>query len=356
MFPLDFVRRIVDEFCPPASAVLDPFCGRGTVPFVAATSGRQAMGIDVNEVAYVYSSAKTAPELYLSHIARRIGEIKRAVRTADRRPVNEFQRLAWSPRVLGFLHAARRELDWQDSRCDRTLMALILVHLHGKKGGAVSNQLRQSKSMAPDYAVRWWTARNLTPPELDPAAYFEAKARWRYAKGLPKRSESRIEWGDARQVLPMVRRRFSLLLTSPPYCGVTDYRLDNWIRLWMLGGSPLPEHDTSQRHVSRPRYREMLQGVFEAAHRCMLDDAVIYVRTDTRSYTLQTTKEVLASIWPRYAAYQRSEQPLKTQTRLFGDASIKPGETDLLLLPPNVRRPLGFSRWANETPALVEAA
>lgn len=51
------------------------------------------------------------------------------------------------------------------------------------------------------------------------------------------------EIGDASQRLSAWRRsRFKLLLTSPPCCGVTSYRLDNWIRLWLLGDSALPDN------------------------------------------------------------------------------------------------------------------
>jgi hypothetical protein len=150
MFPVSFVRHAVESFCPPGGAVLDPFCGRGTVPYVARVTGRPSLGIDLNAVAYVFSAAKTDPEPRRERIVARIAEIAEAVEAADMIPANEFQALAWSPRVLGFLNVARRILDWRDSRLDRTVMAFVLVHLHGKIGNAVSNQMRQSKSMAPD--------------------------------------------------------------------------------------------------------------------------------------------------------------------------------------------------------------
>ena len=47
-------------------------------------------------------------------------------------------------------------------------MALILVYLHGKHDASLSNQMRQTKAMAPRYAVNWWRERGLRPPSLDP--------------------------------------------------------------------------------------------------------------------------------------------------------------------------------------------
>src|SRR5260370_16115060 len=80
---------------------------------------------------------------------------------------------------------ARENLGWRACRVDRTVMALMLVYLHGKQGAALSNQMRQTKSMAPDYAVRWWRERGLVPPDLDPVDFLLSRLRWRYARGLP---------------------------------------------------------------------------------------------------------------------------------------------------------------------------
>jgi hypothetical protein len=206
MFPVSFARAAIETLCPVGGAVLDPFCGRGTVPYVARVTGRPAFGIDLNPVGYLFSAAKVDPEPKMERVIALVSKVAEAVRPADMVPANEFQRSAWSPRILGFLNAARRMLDWRGNRLDRTVMALLLVHLHGKTGNAVSNQMRQSKSMAPEYAIRWWTDRGLTPPGLDPVRYFTDRAAWRYRHGVPTGAKTRIALGDAREVLPRARR------------------------------------------------------------------------------------------------------------------------------------------------------
>jgi hypothetical protein len=351
MFPVSFVRATVENFCPPGGAVLDPFCGRGTVPYVARITGRPSLGIDINSVAYVFSATKVNPEPRMERVIGLVSKIADAVRPGDTVAASEFQKLAWSPRVLGFLNAARRMLDWRGDRLDRTVMAFLLVHLHGKTGNALSNQMRQSKSMAPDYAVRWWTERGLIPPDLDPVRYFAERLAWRYCHGVPTGAKARIELDDACQVLPFARRRFSLLLTSPPYYGVTNYRLDNWIRLWMLGEGELPDYATAQRHRDGKRYTQMLREVFRAAKRTLDEDAVIYVRTDRRSFTQHTTKAVLRELWPSHGQFARHETPALSQTRLFGHKTDKLGETDFVLLPPGRAAPLGFAAVASMTAA-----
>ncbi len=333
MFPVAFVREAVERWCPPGGAVLDPFCGRGTVPFAARVTGRPSFGSDVNAVAYVFSQTKADPEPEPTRIAERIRDVANAATPADSEAENEFQDLAWAPGVRGFLRAARRILDWRESRTDRTLMALLLTHLHGKTGNAVSNQMRQSKSMAPGYAVRWWRQRGLLPPALDPVRYFLARATWRYRFGIPEGAPAEICLGDARTFLSRQPRRFSLLLTSPPYCGVTHYRVDNWIRLWMLGEGALPAYGTAERYGNREAYTAMLRAVFTAAKRALAEDAAVLVRTDSRPFTRDTTASLLAELWPGHRCSIEAGSPARSQTSLFGDIAAKPGETDFLLLP-----------------------
>ncbi len=306
--------------------------------------------MDLNPVAYVFAAAKTDPEPVAGSVLDRIGQVAAAVMHEDSIPQNEFQDWAWCPRALGFLRAARRLLDWRNSRLDRTLMAIILVHLHGKAGNAISNQMRQTKSMAPTYAVNWWSKRDQRPPEIDPVAYFSAKVLWRYRRGIPQGPTARIEFGDARAVLPRARMRFSMLLTSPPYWQVTNYRVDNWIRLWMLGEGALPSWEVSQRYGHRERYVTMLNEVFAAAAQLMEPDATIYVRTDARTFTRDATTQAVERLWPDRTIFAQHGRGKRSQTLHYGDSSPKPGEVDLFL-PPNGQNPAGW-----ETIKQVQAA
>ena len=88
---------------------------------------------------------------------------------------------------------------------------------------------------------------------------------------------SRVYLNDNVRLLPELATRGAprakLLLTSPPYFGVTNYHYDQWLRLWLLGGrtryEPRVSIETSlntepstvissnsslngQRHICRP--------------------------------------------------------------------------------------------------------
>lgn len=344
MFPVDFARDVMNRHTRPGDVVVDPFAGRGTTVFCAAEAGRNGVGTEITTLGWIYGSVKLAPAEERD-VADRIDAIatastaRRWVNAAHRMP--EFFHVCFHRPVLRFLLAARAMLDWRADPVDRTTMAFILVHLHGRIDGtrpaALSNQMRQVKAMAPDYSVAWWRANGFsTPPRIDPAAFLKERMRWRYAKGKPSSASSRILLGDCRTALPEAGVTGArLLLTSPPYCGVTSYYYDQWLRFWMLGESSHPTRkgaDWKKRYENQAAYRRLLHEAFSAAAPLLAPDATVYVRTDARALTLDITRDVLAEVFP---AKQMEERPAPfgrpTQTHLFGDRTQKPGEMDLIL-------------------------
>lgn len=340
MFPVTFANAVIGEYTEPGDTVLDPFAGRGTAPFSAATLGRVGIGIELNPVGWVYGATKLRPAPEADVVARlqEIADERYRFRLAARR-LPEFFQHCFDPRVLSFLLSARQSLDWRRSSVDRTLAAFLLVYLHGKRDFALSNQMRQTKAMAPNYSIGWWRERGLKPPALDPVEFLEPRIRWRYARGRPQPSPSLMRLGDSRSQLLKMRRNkdasAQLLLTSPPYFGVTNYFYDQWLRLWLLGGQPTDARvggAVRGRYEHAIRYRSLLNAVFAASRPLLKEGATIYVRTDSRPQTLTVTSEVLASVFPEWSIAVNA-RPLMgdSQTRLFGGDSRKEGEVDLVL-------------------------
>ena len=339
MFPVDFVTETIRRYGKPGHAVIDPFCGRGTVPFVAMAMGFPAVAADISPVAWLYTKTKTDPHPELGTVKRRIAEVRESASEDDRRPEDEFQEMAFCRGVLGIINAARRELDWRRSRLDRTVSALLIQHLHGKRGNGLSNQLRPSRAMAPDYCVRWWRSRGLErPPEVDACMFLQRRAQWRYAKGVPKpigAKRPQVALGDAARVLPRNDEEAGLVLTSPPYRGVTNYRADSWLRLWALReGSCRPDWRTDQKFENAERYEETLSACFGETLKRTAANAVWCVRADARQRTREVVVRVLNRLLPDH---QLRECPapykMATQTALYGDKTQKPGEVDLYYMP-----------------------
>ena len=347
MFPVSFARAVIQEHTRAGDGVLDPFAGRGTSVFCAREARRHALGVEINPLGWIYGATKVAPAVkdeVLWCVAEIAAAAKGFERAADELPA--FFHHCFSHDVRAFLLAARLLLRWRTCGIDRTAMAFILTYLHGKiergRPSALSNQMRQTKAMAPDYSVRWWQAKGMAePPAIDPVAFLTSRIEWRYAKGAPDWGGEAMRLGDCRAVLP--RRRgvdvggYRLLLTSPPYRGVTSYYYDQWLRFWLLGETERPTLDGRRwksKFEDAAAYRDLLARSFGACRRLLADDATVYVRTDARPATLDVTADTLRTLFPgkRFAMvpapYSRA-----TQTSLFGDKSDKPGEMDIVLTP-----------------------
>jgi hypothetical protein len=350
MFPAAFCDSVIEKYCDKGDTVLDPFCGRGTALYSAAMAGRHALGIELNPVGWIYSSTKLMPADQ-DEVDARIVQLEAATKSYSRAALElpMFFRRCFTPEVRRFLLCARDLLNWRQSRVDRTVMAFLLVHLHGKITDSFSNQMRQTKAMAPNYAVTWWRNRGLNPPKIDPVEFLRKKMQWRYAKGVPNATNSKAYLGDSVALLPELKgclssrglQRPSLLLTSPPYFGVTNYHYDQWLRLWLLGGPPTDrraDNHYSGKHrgkfANRSMYGRLLTNVFRRASQLMRPNGIVYVRTDRREPTLLLTKQALKVAFPNHQM-MRVNQPIKgkTQTRLFGNGDPRLGEVDLILTP-----------------------
>jgi hypothetical protein len=341
MFPATFADRVVLRYSAPGDTVLDPFAGRGTALFSAAVHGRFGIGVEVNPVGWIYAQAKlhaatqNAVQDRLESISRSAWRFRNDV---DRLP--RFYLHCFSRPVRVFLLAARAMLNWRRCRVDWTTAALLLVNLHGKREASFSNQMRQTKSMSPQYAIEWWRAHKLRPPTVDPLEFMQKRLAWRYAHGRPKLRGSRVFLDDSVRRLPVLRLeglQAQLLFTSPPYCAVTNYHYDQWLRLWLLGGSPEPRAmlgSSRGRFLNSKSYERLLRDVFGKAQKLLAEDATVYVRTHKRDLTYKITRRVLSDLFPgkRLRSVPRPFTS-PTQTTLFGDAPKDSGEIDLILSP-----------------------
>ncbi len=346
MFPIRFADAVIKEYTAAGDTVLDPFAGRGTAIFSAAALARRGVGVEISPVGWVYAKAKLGPAP-LENVEERLQEIAESGRkyTGQARSLPQFFKKCFSPSVRRFLLAARDGLDWRRRTCDRTLMAILLVYLHGKEGQALSNQMRQTKAMSPHYAIKWWAENGTKPPDLDVVEFMQQRIRWRYAKGVVEADGSRVYLGNSITILPELAQRIGeeevtkakLVLTSPPYFGVTNYHYDQWLRLWLLGfeADAYVTRGPFQGRFTHPAlYRSLLKEVFCRAASLVADDAVVYARTSKDPFTKQATLDALLAAFPKKVLTEKYQPFLKpTQTHLFGDKAPKAGEIDLILLP-----------------------
>ncbi len=345
MFPIDFAFKVVKKYSRKGDFIIDPFAGRGSSIFAGGVLERHSLGIEINPVGWLYGSTKLNPAEQQSVLNRLDSVYKlrnRYTQSIEKLP--EFYRFCYCDEVLKFLLAARKNLKWQSNPIDATLMSIVIVYLHGKLGEGLSNQMRMTKAMGMNYSIEWWKEKGyLSPPEINPLEFITKKIEWRYKKGTPKIADSSILFGDSSDELEKITQRakdaeikFSLLFTSPPYWSITDYYADQWLRLWMLGEPAIPKsnaHKHKGRFGSKVEYYTLLDNIFGYCSQIMDPErSTIYVRTDIREYTFNTTLEILKKHFPLHAiAIKKQPFKKKTQTQLHGNSSKENGEVDIIL-------------------------
>jgi len=344
MFPVDFAFEVVKKYSDPGDFIIDPFAGRCSSIYAGGVLGRHSLGIEINPVGWLYGSVKLNPARQ-EDVLRRLKEIdsKKFYYGKTIRKMPRFFRMCYCDDVLKFLLSARKNLNWKHNNVDATLMSILLVYLHGKKGEGLSNQMRMTKAMGPIYSVSWWKKNELTkPPQMDPVKLISKKINWRYSKGKPRVFDSNVIFGDSTLELDKLVKKstqrnikYSLLFTSPPYCDVTDYHADQWLRLWLLGGPEYPEslkEKNKGRFINKDNYKDLLDAVFGSCASLMKQRSTIYVRTDKREFTFKTTLEILKKHFPRHRVTIKDKPFQKrTQTELHGNTSTEQGEVDIIL-------------------------
>ncbi|MDR0414033.1 MAG: site-specific DNA-methyltransferase [Prevotellaceae bacterium] len=347
MFPVDFAFSVVEKYSKEGDYIVDPFAGRGSSVYAGGVLGRRSLGVEINPVGWLYGAVKLHPA-DKEEVEDRLREVyeRRHEYAAQAKQMPEFYRICYCDDVLKFLLCARESLNWKGSNVDATLMSILLVHLHAELGEGLSNQMKGTKSMGMSYSVQWWKSKGMeTPPAVDPYPFIRKKIAWRYEKGRPQiKLDSRVIFGDSAQELAPIAdsagrngMTFSLLFTSPPYYSITNYYADQWLRLWLLGGAEgcQPQKEKHKgRFTNKQEYYDMLDNVFGLCSKMMKPQSVVYVRTDRRDFTFDSTLEILKKHFPNRGV-SIVEKPLKedtkTQTKLYGDSSMKPGEVDIII-------------------------
>lgn len=295
MFPEQFVEQQLLSYTSLGDLVFDPFCGRGTTVFESLLKGRRAAGCDVNPVAACIARAKaTAPSF--SDVLQRIGnlEVGYADRLEEGSAPSPFFEACFDRQTLSEIFYLRATLDWKADSVDCFIAAIMLGILHGESHRSeycLSNRMPRTISTKPDYSVRWWKERNLSPPARPVFGILRKAATFRY-RMPPAERQGMVRLADARMAnstFPELVGQVRLVVTSPPYLDTTDYSEDQWLRLWFLGGEPRPElrKNKDDRHTLATSYWKFLREAWGGIGKLLAPDATIVIRIGGAKLTKQ---------------------------------------------------------------------
>src|SRR5262249_4692127 len=142
------------------------------------------------------------------------------------------------------------------------LRGLVLGILHGPRNKGVptylSNQMPRTYATKPEPAVRFWRRGRMKPPKVDVLEAIKKRAAFSFAE-LPPVTDGEVMLGDSR-IVALGKKRFTRIITSPPYYGMRTYISDQWLRNWFLGGAADVEY-TANGQLSHKGEDQFIEGL-----------------------------------------------------------------------------------------------
>jgi len=242
-------RFFIERLTWPGDTVYDPFMGRGTTLVEAGLMGRRAAGCDVNPL----SAALVLPRLRPPTL-KQVAERLEALRLDFPGEVPEELLVFYHRETLRELCALREELG--DSDVDAWIRMVAVNRLTGHSKGFFSvYTLPPNQAVSVQSQRRINEKRGQTPEYRDVRQLILRKSRSLLAD---IRSCDRAALGGARPRLftgscfyrpELAEGSVDLVVTSPPFLDVVDYKTDNWLRCWFCGIDPAAVDITMARRL-----------------------------------------------------------------------------------------------------------
>lgn len=259
-FP-ELPRFLIRRYSRKGSSVLDPFAGSGTTNLEAMLAGRPSVAVDVDPFSRFLVRVKTTPlRPGLATQAALLCVDGALRREGDRRKppqVPEFPyREGWfAPHALEELSYIRRVIREMPRRVRGRFSKAQVEAARDLMLAAMSSIVRET-SNADNNCTRTVVRKNLgkqVPPGLGTRLFVrKAVACALGAEELASEApEVRVQIpGDAEaRSIPGPAGRFSLAVTSPPYCNAVDYPRTHQLEMYWLGIASGSLQTLKRRHV-----------------------------------------------------------------------------------------------------------
>jgi len=230
--PRFFIERLTDK----NNVVYDPFLGRGTTLIEANLLGRRVTGNDVNPLSSILTLPRVNPP-NLFEIKDRLDKIsfdeidcKNSELLVFFHPNTLSEILSWR----NYFAESRKNKSF--NKVDAWLEMVACNRLTGHSRGFFSvytlppNQAASIKSQA-----RINKSRNQTPEYRNTKEIILRKSHQLLRDKLPSnfgQNNAQICIGSADFTPEIKNESVDLIVTSPPFLDIVNYRQDNWLRMW----------------------------------------------------------------------------------------------------------------------------
>jgi len=242
----------------------------------AALLGRRVAGCDINPL----SSILTAPRLRPPSIR----EVRERLATVDWNYDGEFNQellTFYHPETLREIYALRSHLlnrngNHADSDVEDWIRMVATNRLTGHSAGFFSvYTLPPNQALTPKRQQKINEMRQQSPPRRSVPDLIIRKTE-SLLESVSESDRSRLHNAASDAVLltrsadhtPEIRNNsVDLIVTSPPFLDVVDYRTDNWLRCWFLGIDPKSVQLTVPKKLDA--WATAMTKVFHELHRVL---------------------------------------------------------------------------------------
>ena len=228
--------RLVEAFCPEGGAVLDPFCGSGTVLVESLIANRESYGSDVNPLAIELAMTKTSPLTPegAEELVKTAWEISAFADERRKAKAGPLHRLSPEDMALFAPHVGL-ELDSIRTKIERIKSARIRMPLFLSLSAIVVKISKKESDTSEKQAERR-IAAGYTAKLFGKKVEELARRRLDFTALLPDpKPRCVIHNDDASKLAKMKDRSVDLVVTSPPYAATYDYVAQHAMRLRWLG-------------------------------------------------------------------------------------------------------------------------
>ena len=306
----------IDKFTEPGDLVVDPFLGRGTTPLQAHIMGRRAAGSDINPLSVMLVRPRLNPPP-LSEVEKRLDRI---IAEAEIPSEDEELLVFYHPKTLSILvnlkncFVQRSEQGTLDD-IDDWIRMVCLNRLSGHSSGFFSVRTMPPNQAVPIESQKRINAKNnQTPIEKDVKAIVLKKSKSLLRSGVPSRNSDApiIRCADATNLSYLGENSVDLVVTSPPFLNIVDYRSDNWLRCWFANIDA--ESVTWSSYSSVDEWRSFIRLAFiEMCKVVRLGGHIAFEVGEVRNGEVKLEKEVILAA---------KELPLRLEAILINQQSF----------------------------------
>lgn len=278
--PNYFIARHTKE----NDVVYDPFGGRGTTAIEAALMGRQVIQNDINPISTILSAGRMAVPTLLQ-VSNRLSEITISKNLECEIDLSMFYHIDTLNELLSYRkYFSQKEKLGTFDTVDAWIRMVATNRLTGHSNGFFSvYTMPPNQAVSAESQIRINQKRNQTPEYRDTKKIILKKSKQLLSglteneiKNLHKAFKTALYLNKpADKTEEIQSESVSLVVTSPPFLDIVQYKDDNWLRCWFnsIDTEEVGKGITMAKTVDAWAFQ--MRNVLKELHRVIKKDGVI---------------------------------------------------------------------------------